>query len=79
MAKIINFVCFASILLIILLISTELPTSEAKTCKMFRGECNVADPCDPVACDQCCRQAFGKQICGKCEQEGISLHCHCRR
>ncbi|CAH8263437.1 unnamed protein product [Arabidopsis lyrata] len=78
MARILNSICFISVFLITLLVSTDLPKSEAKTCKMFRGECPV-DPCDPVACDQCCNTTFGKQVCGKCEQEGTEFHCHCRR
>lgn len=51
---------------------------EGKTCKLFRGECPV-DPCEPEKCDECCKATFGKQICGKCEQESTELHCHCRR
>ncbi|AEE83007.1 putative defensin-like protein 202 [Arabidopsis thaliana] len=78
MAKTQNFVCFTAVLLILILVSTEIPMIEGKTCKLFRGECPV-DPCEPEKCDECCKATFGKQICGKCEQESTELHCHCRR
>ncbi|CAH8263436.1 unnamed protein product [Arabidopsis lyrata] len=77
MAKTINSMCLTTILMIIFVISTGIPKSEA-ACFTFKGECSVTPPCSSSGnCKTCCQAAWGSGACGKCELEGSELHCHC--
>ncbi|CAG7890903.1 hypothetical protein BRARA_A03711 [Brassica rapa] len=75
MAKTLNSICFATLLLVVLLMSTEIQKSEA-TCKKFLGEAPV-HPCKEKACKEVCKEHYYHSCKGECEMHGYEEHCHC--
>ncbi|VVA96603.1 unnamed protein product [Arabis nemorensis] len=78
MAKIFNSVCFTTLVLVVLLISAEIPKSEANSkCKKFLGEAPVGNKCKEKACEAICAQYYYNSCKGECEKHGYEEHCHC--
>ncbi|KFK42367.1 hypothetical protein AALP_AA2G246200 [Arabis alpina] len=78
MAKTFNSICFTTLLLVVLLISAEIPKSEAQaTCNVFRGEATVRNPCKNNACQARCLVDYPGACRGVCELHDNELHCHC--
>ncbi|CAH2054945.1 unnamed protein product [Thlaspi arvense] len=84
MAKTLNSICFTTLLLVVLLISAEIPKNEA-TCTKFLGEAAVPYPCKESVCEAKCAEHYHESCRGECEDHdhGVHLtndhdeHCHC--
>ncbi|CAH8353299.1 unnamed protein product [Eruca vesicaria subsp. sativa] len=77
MAKTLNTMCFTTLLLVVLLISTEISKSEANSnCNQFLGEAPV-HPCKERACKKVCREHYYNSCKGECEKHDYEEHCHC--
>ncbi|CAA7062108.1 unnamed protein product [Microthlaspi erraticum] len=77
MAKTLNSICFTALLLVVLLISAEIPKSEAQPCNRFLGEGAVANPCTNSACQTRCPVQYRGSCRATCEPHDGELHCHC--
>ncbi|AEE74286.1 unnamed protein product [Arabidopsis thaliana] len=75
MAKTFSSICFTTLLLVVLFISTEIPKSEAH-CDHFLGEAPVY-PCKEKACKSVCKEHYHHACKGECEYHGREVHCHC--
>ncbi|EOA31792.1 hypothetical protein CARUB_v10015014mg [Capsella rubella] len=77
MAKILGSICFTTLLLVVLLISSEIPKSEGH-CKKFIGEAPFYHPCREKACEASCKEHYPHVACkGECEDHHGEEHCHC--
>ncbi|VVB11574.1 unnamed protein product [Arabis nemorensis] len=80
MAKTFNSICFTTLLLVVLLISAEIPKSEAQACNRFLGEATLLNPCRDIACQARCPVRYPGSCRGVCEahdNELYLIHCHC--
>ncbi|CAA7062106.1 unnamed protein product [Microthlaspi erraticum] len=77
MAKTLNSICFTALLLVVLLISTEIPKSEAQACDRFLGEASGVNPCTARGCQARCPVQYPVSCRSACEVHDGELHCHC--
>ncbi|CAA7062103.1 unnamed protein product [Microthlaspi erraticum] len=78
MAKTLNSICFTALLLVVLLISAEIPKSEAQAqCNRFLGEASGVNPCTRRACEARCPMQYTGSCRAACEVHDGELHCHC--
>ncbi|VVA96604.1 unnamed protein product [Arabis nemorensis] len=78
MAKIFNSICFTTLLLVVLLISAEIPKSEANSnCDKFLGEAVLLSyPCREHACEAKCLEHYHESCKGECEEHDHDDHHH---
>ncbi|KAG7576174.1 hypothetical protein ISN45_Aa03g005970 [Arabidopsis thaliana x Arabidopsis arenosa] len=82
MAKTLNFICFTTLLLVLLFISAEIPKAEAN-CDTYLGEATVSYPCRERECEAKCYEHYPHSCRGECEHHDHVVHtheeehCHC--
>ncbi|VVB11573.1 unnamed protein product [Arabis nemorensis] len=78
MAKTFNSICFTTLLLVVVLISAEIPKSEAQTCNRIIGESRAGIPCRNLDCQVSCQVQYRLACRGVCERlDDNELHCNC--